>query len=830
MKSICFIICYVLCIHSYAQTLQSPSSFLGYPLGSKFTWHYNLVTYAKHVANVPSSNAIWESYGSTNEGRELGVVIISSAKNMARLNEIQEQHIQVTQGKPVTSNMPVIVWHSYNVHGDEASASEAFLQTLYTLAAKEESQVQTWLENTVVILDPCINPDGRDHYVHHITSTVGATANVNEIAREHKSPISSGRTNHYYFDLNRDWAWQTQIETIQRMALYKKWMPHIHSDYHEQHFNNPYYFAPAAEPQHEIITPWQKELQLIIGKGNAAIFDENGWLYFTKEVYDLFYPSYGDTWPLYNGSIGMTFEQGGSVEAGLAIATEANDTLTLLDRLTHHHATGLNTIKVASSNASKIITEYSNYFKAALKGSINEFKYYVVKNNNAQHIAALKNLLQKNNISFYYPERTTAEGYNYFTTKKEKCNIDSKDIVIPSAQSASNIVKVLFERESKLKDSLTYDITSWSLPYAYGLTTYGVQTLIKEQEDVAPPEIDEDVVIANPYALLIPWQGMLSAKALAQLVKQQINIRYAQKEFVYKNNTYNPGTLIITRAGNKPNAIKEAVNIIDKAIGNASLPYVIIPTGFVDKGLDLGSSAVKPIKTPKVALIAGKKVSLNAMGEIWHYFDKELQYPLAIVNHEDINAYSLQQFNTLILAEGEYDFINKTSFVKDWIKNGGKLITMGTVVSQLAKAEWGEIKIKEPKKEEEKKETDYTVLKNYDNRERDELSKINTGSVYKLFIDNTHPLAFGYPNYYYTLKLNDKMVDYLKAGWNIGYVKKDNYISGFVGNKAKPLIKDGTSIGVINEGQGSTIFFTDDILFRSFWENGKLFMANAAFF
>ncbi|HEY1165183.1 MAG TPA: M14 metallopeptidase family protein, partial [Chitinophaga sp.] len=363
----------------FTQSLPTPDQFLGYRLGSHFTPHYKVLEYFRTVAGQ-TPNMKLQQYGATYEGRPLIMAIIASPENFGRLQAIQDQNLQLAKGKG-SSNVdnPVIVWLSYNVHGNEAVSTEAAMRTLYLLADKSNAQTQEWLKNTIVIIDPCLNPDGRERYVSFYNQVQSFPPNPLRYAWEHNEPWPGGRANHYYFDLNRDWAWQTQTESQQRLSVYNQWMPQVHVDFHEQGIDEPYYFAPAAEPFHEVIKPWQRELQVLIGKNNAKYFDEKGWLYFTKERFDLFYPSYGDTYPTYNGAIGMTYEQGGSGAAGLAVLKQDNDTLTLTDRIAHHVTTGLSTVEIASQQARKIVGEYTNYFKNAMTAPEGHYKAYVVK-------------------------------------------------------------------------------------------------------------------------------------------------------------------------------------------------------------------------------------------------------------------------------------------------------------------------------------------------------------------------------------------------------------------------------------------------------------------
>ena len=274
--------------------------------------------------------------------------------------------------------------------------------TIFSLVDPSNKNTKNWLKNTIVIIDPCLNPDGRDRYVNWYNSIVGKKYNPDLASREHREPWPGGRSNHYNYDLNRDWAWQTQIESKARIKQYNKWLPQVHVDFHEQSINSPYYFAPAAEPFHEVITNWQRDFQKTIGENNAAYFDKNNWLYFTNERFDLFYPSYGDTYPLYNGSIGMTYEQGGSGSAGLGVTTNEKDTLTLSDRAMHHYTSGLATIESSSLNASKLISEFRKFFNDGITGKIGDYKTYIIKNEagKEEQLQALINLLNNNGIQY----------------------------------------------------------------------------------------------------------------------------------------------------------------------------------------------------------------------------------------------------------------------------------------------------------------------------------------------------------------------------------------------------------------------------------------------
>ncbi len=835
-KKLLFGITLFISISSNAQ-LRSPDEFLGYKIGTRYTPHWKIVNYFQHIAANASATLKLEEYGQTNEGRPLLLAFISSADNISRLEPIRLNNLRLAnisndKAAPVEENVPGIVWLSYNVHGNETSSSEAAMMTAWALVDPSNTRTKAWLKNTVVVIDPCINPDGRDRYVNWFNSIVGKNMNPLLSAREHREPWPGGRTNHYNFDLNRDWAWQTQVESQQRMKLYNQWLPHVHVDFHEQGINNPYYFAPAAQPFHEVITQWQRDFQVTIGKNHAKYFDANGWLYFTKEVFDLFYPSYGDTYPVYNGAIGMTYEQGGGPAGGLGALTDEGDTLTLLDRATHHHTTGLSTIEVSSINASRLVKEFRKFFNDAVSTGVGEYKTYVVKNSEAdkQRINALATLLDKNGIQYEFAggsTKGTIQGYNYFSGKDEVFTIDASDLMVHSQQPKSAMVKVLFEPKSKLVDSNTYDITAWSLPYAYGLRTYGSKTKLQSAAGTKPPTVSNNVTDA--YGYVIRWQGLQSVKALTNLFKEGVKVRFSEAPFEINGQQFNRGSLIIIKKGNEKFGSSLA-SIINQICNANNVKVNVITTGFVDKGFDFGSSKIHFMKAPRVALLTGEGVGSNAAGEVWNFFEQAIDYPVTLVNANDFGRINWREFDVMIMPSGNYRFLTEkpsTDQLKDWISKGGRLVAFESAVAQLAKTDWA---IKSKKADDSDKKDPYAALQVYEERERETLRSNIPGSIFKVQIDNTHPLAFGYPNFYYTLKQDDALYEFIKdGGWNVGVLKKDSQVSGFVGSSVKDKLNDALVFGVQDMGGGKIIYLADNLLFRNFWENGKLMFCNAVF-
>ncbi|MEK7255979.1 MAG: M14 family zinc carboxypeptidase, partial [Bacteroidota bacterium] len=375
--------------------IKSPDEFLPHKLGEQFTEHAMLVDYFQHVA-ANSNQVKLVEFGKTNQERPQILAILSSPENLARIEEIRLNNLRLaslastsavgTNGNAGANSQPItIVWLGFSVHGNEAAGSEASMGVLYDLTNPGNRQAQEWLKNTVVLMEPSVNPDGYSRYTSWYRNASPKLPDPNPIAREHDEPWPGGRVNHYLHDLNRDWAWATQVESQNRLKIYNDWLPHVAADLHEQYYDSPYYFAPAAQPYHKFLTKWQADFQVEIGRNNAKYFDENGWLYFTKEVFDLFYPSYGDTYPCFNGAIGMTYEQGGHSRAGRAILMPHGDTLTLADRVAHHRTAALATVEISSKNAAPLVKNFQDYFQKSQTEPPGTYKAFIVKGTNPAH-------------------------------------------------------------------------------------------------------------------------------------------------------------------------------------------------------------------------------------------------------------------------------------------------------------------------------------------------------------------------------------------------------------------------------------------------------------
>ncbi len=812
-------------------TLRSPAAFLGYALGERYTTHDNLLAYFAHAAQH-SPRIKLQPFGKTNEGRTLIAAFIASEANLSKLEEIRTDNLMRTgllPGTPKNPSGPAICWLSYNIHGNEAVSSEASMQMLYELLRPGSTRAAEWLKRVVVVIDPCMNPDGRERFVSWQRQQRSLFADANPAAREHAEPWPYGRTNHYYFDLNRDWAWQTQVESRQRTALYQQWMPHIHADFHEMGSNRSYYFLPAAEPYHEQITSWQREFQEYLGNINAKNFSDNGWRFFTREDFDLFYPSYGDSWPTFQGAIGMTYEQAGA--GGTALRLNNGDTLTLAARIAHQYTTGVGTVQAAYDKQEQLVKEFEKYFKDAQNAPPGPYKGYVFRAaGNPGIVKELTQLFDKQGITYSYAnaaEKRLYPAFNYLSGKTENVQLQETDLVVSAYQPRSGLLRVLMDPKPKLSDSMTYDITAWALPYAYNVKAFAMTERVSAGKS-APAETVRPAA-TKPYGYLHPWQSFADVKQLAAWLKAGLRVRVAERPFTVFGISYPQGTLVLLRADNEKLGDK-----FDAALhtGTTLMPGVTaVTSGRVEKGFDFGSDYFRILKKPRVAVLAGSEVNNLSLGELWFYFEQELGYPITLISTQNMRRLNYADFDILLLAEGDYADVfsgKKMEPLQQWVTSGGKIIALESALRLFAGKDGYQLKEKSDTTGAKKLQA-ANALRPYADRERTSLSDFVAGAIYRLRIDNTHPLGYGFGDEYYTLR-GSTVYDIMKdGGVNVATLKKDGHVAGFVGANLKKKLDDGLVFGVERKGQGSIVYLTDDPIFRNFWVTGKLLLGNAIF-
>jgi hypothetical protein len=573
-----------------------------------------------------------------------------------------------------------------------------------------------------------------------------------------------------------------------------------------------------------------------MGSGNATLFNAKFKLYFTKENFDLFYPGYGDTWPLFNGAIGFTYEQGGGGQSGLAYKMESGDTLTLKDRIDGHFTASMATIKVSYENRERLLSEFNKYFDESSRNPQSQYKSVIIKGSNEKStLRSLMYLLDGNQIKYSFAgnQGKKFKAFDYYANKNSEVTIDKGDILISAYQPQSHFIQALFEPNTKTADSITYDLTAWAVPYVYNLKAYAIaERLPADSGKVEIKKIINEVSNEKPYAYVANYSGFDELKLVAALNRKSIKLRYSLKPFVINKTDFNRGSLIIARGDNKHIETSFDKKVMDAA-NECQVKLVPANTGMVESGKDFGSENSPLMKKKSVALLCGENTVAGSVGEIWYFFEKELNYPLSLIYVTTAEKVDLKNYDVLILTSGNYSKLKDT--IIDFVKRGGRVIAMENSISvfagekstSLAKAI--ETRTAEQKLVEKKiKSDDTTLLKKFEieNERRYTLSERSAGSIYKVKLDDTNPYVFGMGKEWFVMK-RSAGYPFLAAGSNIGYITDKEPISGFAGFKYKDKIKNTIVIGSEKIGAGEVIYITDDPYFRAFWKSGRVLLGNA---
>lgn len=802
--------------------VPTPDSFLGHPLGERYARTDQIVAYCYALqAAAPSRLQVLE-YGKTYEGRPLVAVVVAPGR-LGALETLRQNHLRhlgVAEGTPQGEDTP-IAWLSFGIHGNEASSPDAALKLLYELAAGTNPVLEQVLGTTVVIVDPCVNPDGRSRFVQYTTTRTGRTANAHPWAWEQDEPWPTGRSNHYLYDLNRDWAWQTQRESQARGALYQQWLPHLHADYHEMGSESNYYFLPAAAPYHTALTPWQIEAQRLLGAKHQASFDANGWRYFTREVFDLLYPSYGDTWPIYQGAVGMTYEQAG--QSGTRYRQRTGDTLTLTARLTHHYTTAINTLQLVHEQRTRFVAEQQAFYRRTLERAPGTYSTYLVKaTNDPAQLGALRQLLDRHGIRY---EALTAagakrvQGFSYATGATATVALAAGDWVISTRQPKGTLVHVLFEPETALADSNTYDLTAWALPYAFGLEAYALPGSAEAQPtaSIGTPAPATATTLA-PWAFAVPTPGLSNGLALAKLLKLGCRPYVLTEPVTLEGKPLPTGSIWVQEADPERQAQAAA------AVGALAVP---LRSTAVTQGPDLGSSTHLRLLPSRVALLAGEEVDTHTFGDVWHFFDEVAHYPLTLVPTTAVTRVNWNDFDVLILPGGNIEDVfegRALTALEDWIRRGGRVVALGEALSLFAGRKGYDLKA--VKADEDTSTTDIP----YRARSRSSLSQTIAGAIYAAQVDTTHPLGFGVGSPYFSLRLSDSPYHLLPEGGTVARYSKGSLRAGFVGATLKPTLEGTLAIGAVGVGRGHVVYLPDSPVFRGFWVGGQRLLLNAVFY
>ena len=832
----------------YNPAIPSPETHLGYELGSTLTVHAHVVDYFETLA-AASKRVTINEYGKTYEGRPLINLVITSEKNHSNLENIRQEHLKMvsvglseTEANRLITELPVVTSMSYNIHGNEASSTEAAMQVAYRLAAAQDSETMEVLDNSVIIMYICINPDGRDRFAYWSNSVRRSVYSTNTGELEHSEPWPGGRTNHYWFDLNRDWVWGVHPESRGHTAEYVKWMPQVHVDYHEQGANSNYFTAPGTTPRNLLLPSNYEALSDTFGRANIAQFDKHQLNYFTREAFDFFYPGYGSSYPSVMGGIGMLTEQGSA--RGISVDTDDGYVLTLRQGIFDHYTTSIATMKKAAERR-ELLRRYS-YEAWQPENSKSPEKAYFFPPQDNPYLSDVVNMLLHHGVEVNQTsgDLSVSAAMNFRNGKKERKRFPAGTYVVSTNQPLHLFVNSVLGRNMAIEDSVMYDMATWSAPLAYNLEAYSSEVTISnigKPISAAPKTGGRVINLDAQYAYAIEWNQRNAPRALAMLWDKGYRVRASVEPFKRGEKTFSAGSLIILNGRN----LEKQSTITSDLQGIANSTGVIIEgfdTGRIIEGKDLASTRNRPVKQPKVALLVDGPFSSYTSGQIYFLFDWETRLPVNRIRASNLqqsafrsgrSSADLNDYDVLILPGGggglkQMFGKEQLAELKRWVSGGGVIVATESAAAFFTakQSKFTNVKLVASSRDssETAKYLPYADRRDYNGKKR------IPGSALNGKIDITHPLAFGVQPEVYSLKLS---LDALEPDANmqtVGYYDKDvtNLLTaGYASEENLERLNGKTFAGVVPVGRGKVVLLPDNTHYRMFWRGPSRMMQNA---
>ena len=801
----------------YDSSISSPEEFLGYEIGFEHTRHDLIVAYLNYLSNA-SSRANLINYGKTHEGRSLVMLTVSSESNLNNIESIRQEHLKYTVPGPqmeLNKDLPIIINLGYGVHGNEPSSAEAAMLAAYTLVASNNIKIERFRNNSLIFIDPTINPDGRDRHSQWANQykSINLVSDSNDA--EHNEAWPRGRTNHYWFDLNRDWLLGVNPESRGKLKWFHTWYPNVVTDFHEMGTNSNYFFEPMKrnaslkplipDENYSVLSP-------IFAEYYVKSLDSIGSFYYTKESFDETYPGYGSSYPDVHGAVAILFEQASS----RGHLQETNyGTMSFGFTIRNQYLSSIATVEAAVDNKN-LLRDYQRRF---FNSSLTEFKDEKVK-------------------AYEFGDKNDQNRNKAFIDKlllhKIKVYKSKDRYVVPVNQAQSRMVKNIFETFDKYIDSVFYDASAWSVSNIYNMKSKKLKNFNLGAEVTSTENlVNNSSVKKSNYAYILDWDDYNSPAALNHLQKNDIVTYSAFKPFEIKVNGTNSskkfdyGSILIPVSKQTVSSDK-LFDLVKTMQEKFDVPVYNSESGYSMKGIDLGSNNFRINKPVKVALLIGDGVNSYEAGEVWHLLDTRIGMPLTKIRLNQFSRTSLDKYTTLVMVSGSYSQLNKNQIekIKNWVGKGNTLITIARGSSWAIKSEL----IKETLVES-KVDSTYSRKRYVDARENIGRERIG-GVILKTDLDLTHPLAFGYndtsiPVY----KNNNVFINKTKDDYSsVAIYSKDFHIDGYISeSNRKDYIPGSASLIVSKIGSGRVVVFADNPNFRGSWYGTNKLFLNALF-
>ncbi len=806
-------------LSEYNKSIPTPLSVIGHEVGEFHISHDKLSHYVQEISRA-SNRVKLVNRGKSYENRTSWLMIITSESNHSRLEEIRKQHLELSNSKNKdidVSNMPIVVYQGFSVHGDEPSGSNASLPLMYHLLASNSQETIELLENTIILLDPSFNPDGLQRFSQWANSNKNQSLTADPNDREYNQYWPRGRTNHYWFDLNRDMLPNQLVETNAKVKTFTEWLPNILTDHHEMGTNSSFFFQPGVpERKNPLISDLNQALTREIGTYHEKALNSIGSLYYSEEDYDDFFFGKASTYPDANGSIGILFEQGSSRGH---IQESVNGILTFPFTIRNQLTAAFSTLEAAKNMRVKLLNYMKDFYDDQIelnpKSSDNIVFGKLKDESTVYHLADLLNShkIKFNKIS----EDVVLNGKKY--TK-------NNSFIIPMNQPKRTLINAMFYTQTEFKDSLFYDVSAWTFPLAFNVNYSYTDNLSKSSvSKLFGEEVTEtkkpvgNVDSKSEYAYLFEPHEYYAQAAVYNLIKEGIRVKTATRKFSINGKEFDFGTYLIP-VQNQSMSSEDIYNKLLEISNTYNINFESQATG-ITSGIDLGSDYFIIVNEPKIGLIVGDGVRSYDAGEIWHLLDTRYNIPITKLDVDDLRYIDLSKYSHIILPDYNGSKL-RSEQINEYINGGGNLIayrnSVKWVSNNLNELEFLTNDLK-------------ASGVSFSDREKFYGAQQTGGAIFESNIDRSHPVNYGIESNTLPLFRNSNVyMSKSEQSFNNPITYSSNpLMSGYISEENISLLKNSVPFKVIRSGKGKILLMTDNTNFRAFWFGTNRILLNMLF-
>ena len=822
---------------------------VGHAPGARITSPDQTYAYLKALADAAPDRARLVQYATSWEGRPLYYLVLSAPANMAKLEAIRADMAAIAAGRTGNGSALPVTWLAYGVHGNEISSTDAALMTAYhLLAVKGDAQAAKIMAETIVVIDPMQNPDGRARFVNNFLAATGIVPDADRQAAEHDEPWPSGRVNHYMFDLNRDWFTLSQPETRGKVAAIREWNPVVVVDLHEMGGDETYFFSPAAQPFSPNLTPAQIRAYELIGRYNAAAFDARGEPYFTCEVFDLFYPGYGDTWNAHQGAIGSTYEQASS--RGLVWKRRDGTELTYADTVANHFTASIATAAAVADNPQRFLSDFAAYRAGNAAGAAGKGTYVIDLGKRRWNAERLGRRLAAQGITVLRREGSaTVCGKSY----------PAGYLAVPQAQPAARLIRSLLDRDTPLPPDFLaeqerrrsvdlphelYDVTAWAVGPMAGVDVALCSGAASGDTLAADAPIAAKAEGSGTFAIAVPWTDSGQARLVTLALREGIDGRVTDKAFSTGGRSFPRGTVVFAAGSNSPEKLARLAELA-REIGAST---VAMDSGWVDSGPNLGSEHFVRLTLPRVAVAWDDGISQLSAGALRYVLEQRIGLPVTPIRTARLARADLSDYDVVLVPEGDPSSVlgeGGQRALRSFVQRGGVLVAIGDSLETFSGGDNPLLAVKreaalgrEPGEDKDDKGSlaeAVAIANDAEYREaiKDQAALPDTlpGALLNVVGEADHFLSAGYDDGAVVLATGTQIFTPLgrDKGVNVmRFAAPGNLIaSGYVWDENRRQMAYKPYLMAQQQGRGLVIGFAHDPSTRAFLEGLDLMIANA---